>query len=82
MRAARLADRGEPATLEAAVAKLLATERGFAVCDRAVQLLGGLGLSPASPVGRAWRDIRTLRFGGGTDEIMKFVIQRELYARA
>lgn len=81
LHAARLADAGAPAVLEAATAKLYATERGFEVCDKALQVMGGLGFSPDSVVGRAFRDIRTLRFGGGTDEIMKHVIQREVYAR-
>ena len=77
VRAARLEDAGKGSEQATAIAKLYATERGFAICDRAMQILAARGYSTGSPVDLVFRDIRALRFGGGTDEIMRHVIQRE-----
>jgi alkylation response protein AidB-like acyl-CoA dehydrogenase len=79
-RAARLVDAGEPANQMTAIAKLMACERGFAVCDQAMQVLGARGYTSGSAVDVMFRDIRALRYGGGTDEIMRHVIQREEFA--
>jgi alkylation response protein AidB-like acyl-CoA dehydrogenase len=79
-RAARLVDAGEAANQMTAIAKLMACERGFAVCDQAMQLLGARGYTSGSAVDVMFRDIRALRYGGGTDEIMRHVIQREEFA--
>jgi acyl-CoA dehydrogenase len=46
-------------------------QASFEVCDDdAMQIMGGLGYMKASRVQRLWRDIRLMRLGGGTDEIM------------
>lgn len=79
MRAARMYDQGLRVEKEAAIAKLFATERGFQIADKALQIHGALGYYKESPVERFFRDIRAYRLGGGTDEIMKFLIQREEY---
>ncbi|MEX2194338.1 MAG: acyl-CoA dehydrogenase family protein, partial [Thermoleophilaceae bacterium] len=78
LRAARLYDRGEPCTTEAAIAKLFAAERSHEVCDRALQVLGAVGYTEGNPVELVTRDVRALRFGGGTDGMMRHVIQRAL----
>lgn len=80
-RAALLCDQGRPCTQEAAVAKLFAAERGHQVCDDALQVLGAAGYAENSVVSTMLRDVRALRFGGGTDEIMRHLIQREEFAR-
>lgn len=79
-RAARLTDKGVNAEQATSIAKLVACERGFAICDDAMQILGARGYTAGSAVDVMFRDIRALRFGGGTDEIMRHVIQREEFA--
>ncbi len=79
LRAVRMYDRGIRVEKEAAIAKLFATERGFQIADKALQIHGGFGYGKGCPVEQFFRDIRAYRLGGGTDEIMKFLIQREEY---
>jgi len=79
IKAARMIDRGLKATKEASMAKLFATEMAFEVCDAALQILGGIGYTKEMPVEKLLRDSRLMRIGGGTSEIQRFVIQREIY---
>ena len=79
LRAARLYSQGVKVEKEAAIAKLFTTEHGFQIADKALQIHGGTGYWKGSPVEQFFRDIRAYRLGGGTDEIMKFIIQREEY---
>lgn len=79
LRAARMYSQGVRVEKEAAIAKLFTTEHGFQIADKALQIHGGTGYWKGSPVEQFFRDIRAYRLGGGTDEIMKFLIQREEY---
>lgn len=79
LRAARMVDRGLRATKEASMAKLFATEMAFQVCDDALQVLGGIGYTNETIVEKLMRDSRLMRIGGGTSEVQRFVIQREIY---
>lgn len=63
----------------AAMAKLFACTNSFKICDDAIQVLGGIGYTNKYPVERCARDVRLLRIGGGTDEIMKYIIQKGIY---
>lgn len=65
-------------TLEAAMAKLHATESAQRVIDDAVQLLGGRGVVADAPVERLYREIRALRIYEGTSEIQRLVIAGEI----
>jgi acyl-CoA dehydrogenase len=65
-------------TLEAAMAKLYATEEAQRVIDAAVQLLGGRGVVAGAPVEQLYREIRALRIYEGTSEIQRLVIAGEL----
>ncbi len=78
IKAAFLKDQGEPCTVEAATAKLFATENGSWVCDRAVQIFGGYGFSREYTVERLYRDIRVTTIYEGTSEIQRMVIARDL----
>ncbi len=78
LKAAALKDAGRPHTLEAAQAKLLASEVAVRACDEAIQILGGYGYIKDYPVERYWRDARLTRIGEGTSEILKVVIARRL----
>jgi len=66
------------ATMAAAMAKRFATDIGFAVVDRALQLLGGYGYLEDHGVERYFRDSRVHRILEGTNEIMRLVIARRL----
>ena len=65
----------------AAMAKLFACQAAYKICDDALQCLGGIGYTNKYPVERCLRDVRLLRIGGGTDEIMKYVIQKGIYRK-
>ncbi len=74
-RAAWEADGGaERVTLEAAMAKLYATEAAQRIVDDAVQVLGGAGVLASHPVDRLYRSVRALRIYEGTSEIQHLVI--------
>lgn len=76
--AALAVDSGTAATAAVARAKLYATESAGWICDRAVQLHGGLGVKRGSIVERIYRDVRALRIYEGTSEIQKLVLAREV----
>lgn len=63
---------------EAAVAKLWHSETQWKIVDAALQLHGGAGYMNEYPIARAWRDARVQRIFGGTSEIMKQVIGKNL----
>ncbi len=65
----------------AAMSKLFCCQNSFKICDDAIQILGGIGYTNKYPVERCARDVRLLRIGGGTDEIMQYIIQKGIYRR-
>ena len=78
--AARMIEQGQPATKEATMAKLFATESAVKITDMAIQILGGEGyVKDFSGIEKFYRDARLGTIGGGTSEIMRFLIQREVY---
>ncbi len=78
--AAWLKDNDEPHHKEAAMAKLFASEAATRVCDQAARILASYGYAMEYPVQRFLRDIRFTLIGGGTSEILKLVIAKELNA--
>ncbi|MES2148964.1 MAG: acyl-CoA dehydrogenase family protein [Pseudomonadota bacterium] len=62
----------------ASMAKLWISELQFKVMDQCVQLFGGYGYMNEYPIARAWADARVQRIYGGTNEIMKELISRNL----
>lgn len=64
-------------TLEAAMAKLSATEWGSRVIDQAVQLHGARGVEVGSVVERLYREIRALRIYEGATEVQRLIVGRE-----
>lgn len=76
--AARLRDRGENTTMQAACCKLYATEMVGRVADRAVQIHGGAGYMSEYAVERFYRDVRLFRIFEGTSQIQQLVIAREV----
>lgn len=79
IKAARMIDAGVNVRKEAAMAKLFAAETNYSVCSQAMQILGGIGYTSDYPVERHFRDARGAMIGVGTNEIMRLVIQREVY---
>jgi butyryl-CoA dehydrogenase len=77
-RAAWLRDQGRPHTLEAAMAKLTATDAAMAVTTDAVQVLGGYGYTREYPVERYMRDAKVMQIVEGTNQIQRLVISRQL----
>lgn len=76
--AAGAVDRGEPVTREAAMAKLVASETAVRVADEAARIFASYSLATEYPVQRYLRDSRFLLFGGGTSEILRLIIARDL----
>lgn len=76
--AAGAIDTGRPVGREAAMAKLFASETAVRVTDEAARVLASYGLAMEYPVQRYFRDARFLLPGGGTSEILRVVIAREL----
>ena len=64
----------------AAAAKYIITDLQCEVLDECVQLFGGYGYMWEYPVARMWADARVQRIYGGTNEIMKLVVSRQLLA--
>lgn len=75
--AARMRDRGENTTMQAACCKLYSTEMVGRVADRAVQIHGGAGYMSEYAVERFYRDVRLFRIFEGTSQIQQLVIARE-----
>jgi alkylation response protein AidB-like acyl-CoA dehydrogenase len=81
-RAVRLHNRGELSAVDAAKAKLSATELQWDAIDAGVQFHGGYGYMMEYPIAKAFVDARVQRIYGGTNEIMKEIIQRDLLSGA
>jgi len=71
-------DRGERCDLEAVMAKLFATETAAEVSFEAMRILGGNGYSKDFPVERYYRDAPLVVIGGGTNELQRLIIARNL----
>lgn len=69
---------GELSAVDAAKAKLTATEVQHRVIDRCLQLHGGYGYMKEYSIAHAWQDARVTRIFGGTNEIMREIIGRSL----
>ena len=71
-----------PATKEAAMAKMTATETAQRVIDRAVQMFGGRGVRSGEIVEKLYREIRALRIYEGATEVQKLIVARETFKSA
>ncbi|MBF1803331.1 acyl-CoA dehydrogenase family protein [Alloalcanivorax profundimaris] len=74
-------DRGELSTANASIAKLTTTELQGKVADQCLQLFGGYGYMKEYPISRDFVDARIQRIYGGTSEIMKEIIARDILGR-
>ncbi|EME55819.1 long chain acy-CoA dehydrogenase [Rhodococcus ruber BKS 20-38] len=76
--ALELHDRGELTVPDAARAKLFSTEAAGRIIDKCLQLHGGYGYVLEYPIARLYADTRVSRIYGGTSEVMKTIIAKDL----
>ncbi len=76
--AAQLLDEGKEHRKEASMAKLFATEAAASICEKAARIFASYGYAMEYPVQRFLRDVRFILIGGGTSDILKLVIAKEL----
>ena len=77
-RALEAHDAGDLTAAEAASAKLFCTEVASRVIDRCLQLHGGYGYINEYPIARLYADNRVNRIYGGTSEVMKTIIAKDM----
>ncbi len=80
-KAAVLCDEGIPCSLEASHAKLFSSEMAVRAASEAIQILGGYGYMREFEVERVLRDLKMGTIGGGTSEIQRLIIAREVLKR-
>ena len=76
--AATLHDEGKDFAKESAMCKYYASETAVWVCERAVQIHGGYGVSKLYPIERYLRDAKILDIVEGTSEVQRYILSREL----
>ncbi len=82
LEAAAKAASGAPFRTEAAMAKLVASEMGSRVVDRAIQIHGGYGVTKDLPLERWFREMRIRRIGEGPSEVQRLIIARDLIGKS
>lgn len=76
--AQELDEKGEQAPMLCAMAKRLATDIAFQICDKAMQLHGGYGYLCDYQIERIFRDLRVHQILEGTNEIMREIIAKNV----
>ncbi|NML43350.1 acyl-CoA dehydrogenase [Ramlibacter sp. G-1-2-2] len=71
---------GELDAVDAAMAKMWLTNLHCKVVDECLQLFGGWGYMWEYPIARAYADARIVKIAGGSIEVMKHIIGRQLFA--
>jgi alkylation response protein AidB-like acyl-CoA dehydrogenase len=80
LKAADARARKERPALEAAMAKLAASEAAHRAADRAMQILASHGYQRGSVVERLFRDVRATEIYQGTSEVQRMVIAEHILA--
>jgi alkylation response protein AidB-like acyl-CoA dehydrogenase len=65
--------------VDAAMAKMVTSELHCEAADKCLQLFGGWGYMWEYPICRAYADARIVKIAGGSIEIMKTIIAREMF---
>lgn len=65
--------------VDAAAAKMVTSELHCEAVDKCLQLFGGWGYMWEYPIARAYADARIVKIAGGSIEVMKTIISRELF---
>jgi len=79
--AAGVLDSGQPGIVESSMAKVAVSEALFRVADRAVQVLGGLGVTRDTIVEQAFREIRAFRIYDGPSEVHRWSLAKGIRRR-
>tara|TARA_B100000767_G_scaffold272013_1_gene298815 strand:+ start:844 stop:1992 length:1149 start_codon:yes stop_codon:yes gene_type:complete len=77
-KAASMLDKGERATLESSHAKRYAADIGMEITTDSVQIFGGYGYSEEFPAARRMRGAKIYQIFGGTSQIQRLIISREI----
>ncbi len=72
---------GELDAVDAAMAKMWLSNLHCKVVDECLQLFGGWGYMWEYPIARAYADARIVKIAGGSIEVMKHIIGRQLFAQ-
>lgn len=72
--------KGELDAIDAAMAKMWLSNMHCKVVDECLQLFGGWGYMWEYPISRAYADARIVKIAGGSIEVMKHIIGRQMYA--
>jgi acyl-CoA dehydrogenase len=78
LNAAKLSDKDMPRQKESMIAKLYASECAVNICDQASRILASYGYAVEYNIERYFRDARFTLIGGGTSEILKINIAKEI----
>jgi butyryl-CoA dehydrogenase len=78
LHAAALSDKNMPRHRESMMAKLYASEVSNTICDSAARILASYGYATEYHIERLLRDARFTLIGGGTSEILKMNIAKDL----
>jgi alkylation response protein AidB-like acyl-CoA dehydrogenase len=73
-----MTDMGIPCRKEVSMAKLFASETLFKVATQGMQIMGGYGTMPEYDMERYFREGKQATIGGGTSQIQRGIIAREL----
>ena len=76
--AAKLKDQDQPHRKEASMAKMFATEAAATICEKTARIFASHGYAMEYRVQRFLRDVRFMLIGGGTSDILKLIIAKEL----
>ena len=76
--AAWVLDQGQRGLAETSMAKVFCSEAYFRIADRAVQVLGGMGITGDTPVQQIFRDLRAFRIYDGPSEVHRWSIAKRL----
>lgn len=79
--AAELKEEHEPYSMEAAMAKMYASDIALEVCNDALQIHGGSGFLKGMPVERMYRDAKITTIYEGTNEVQRIVIAANIIGR-
>ena len=73
-----LLDQGNEARNESSMSKIFCSEAAFRIVDRAMQTLGGMGITDDTVVERLFREIRPFRIYDGPSEVHRWAIAKRL----
>jgi len=77
-RAAWMISQRKPCRKEVSMAKLMAGEVFYAIATASMQTFGGYSFLPESDIERHWRLAKLFTIGGGTSQIQRWIISRDM----